>query len=129
MSKDVTEERMQVLEMVEEGKLSTEEALELLDALEVYYQEEDVPPKKDAKWLKVLVKTMDDKPKVNVKIPISFVNVGLKLAQKFDPKMKEAGLEDINFKEIVEAVKNGAEGKLVDVVDEEKQTRVKVYVE
>ena len=38
-------------------------------------------------------------------------------------------LEQINFEEIIEAVKNGAEGKIVDVEDEETQTKVEVYVE
>lgn len=124
---DVSVERMEILKMVEEGNLSTEDAMELLNALEASHEE--ITPKKDVKWLKVLVKTMDDKPKVNVKIPIAFVDVGLKLAKKFDPKLKDSGLDKINFKEIIEAVKDGAEGKIVDVDDEESQTRVKVYVE
>lgn len=127
MSNDVSQERMQILEMVEEGKITTQEAMELLDALEVNHEE--ITPKKNAKWLKVRVMTMDDKPKVNVNIPLSFVNVGLKLAKKFDPELKKSGLDEIDFEEILEAVKNGAEGKIVDVEDEEKHQRVKVYVE
>jgi hypothetical protein len=127
MSKNSTDERMQILEMVEEGKISTKEAMELLDALEI--NQEEITPKKDAKWLKVRVRTMDDNPKVNVNIPISLVEVGLKLAKKFDPKLEESGLEEIDLDEIIEAVKNGAEGKIVDVEDEENQTKVKIYVE
>jgi len=126
MSKDVSEERMRILEMVEEGKINTKEAMELLDALE---GNPEIKPKKEVKWLKVRVKTMDDKPKANINIPISLVDVGLKIAKKFDPKLKESGLDQIDIKEIVEAVKNGAEGKIVDVEDEENHTRVKVYVE
>ena len=72
---------------------------------------------------------MDDEPKVNVNIPISLVDVGLKLAKRYDPKLKESGLDKIDLDEILEAVKNGAEGKIVDVVDEEEQTKIKVYVE
>lgn len=127
MSKNVSEERMQILEMVEEGKINASEAMELLAALERNRQE--ITPKKDVKWLKVRVKTMEDQPKVTVNIPISLVNVGLKLAKTYDPNLKESGLEKINIEEILEAVKNGAEGKIVDVIDEENQTKVKVYVE
>ncbi|AXV37593.1 MAG: hypothetical protein KO217_03865 [Methanobacteriaceae archaeon] len=127
MSKNISEERMQILEMVEEGKINTKEAMELLDALEG--NQEEITPKKDAKWLKVRVRTMDDNPKVNVNIPISLVDVGLKMAKKFDPKLKESGLDKIDLDEIIEAVKNGAEGKIVDVEDEENQTKVKIYVE
>lgn len=126
MSNNVSEERLQILEMVEDGKINASEAMELLAALERNSQE---IPKKDVKWLKVRVKTMEDQPKVTVNIPISLVNVGLKLAKTYDPKLKESGLEKINIDEILEAVKNGAEGKIVDVIDEENQTKVKVYVE
>lgn len=125
---DINTERMEILKMVEEGKLNPEDAVELLNALEVSHEEE-FTPKKDVKWLKIRVKTMDDKPKVNVKIPIAFVDVGLKLAKKFDPKLKDSGLDNIDFKEIIQQVKNGQEGKIVDVVDEESQTIVKIYVE
>jgi hypothetical protein len=118
---------MQILEMVEDGKINAAEAMELLAALE--RNEQKIIPKKDVKWLKVRVKTMEDQPKVTVNIPISLVDVGLKLAKTYDPKLKESGLEKLNIEEILEAVKNGAEGKIVDVIDEENQTKVKVYVE
>ena len=127
MSKNVSEERIQILEMVEDGKINASEAMELLNALEK--NQEDIVPKKESKWLKVRVKTMEDETKVNINIPIALVDVGLKLAKTYDPKLKESGLDKINIDEIVEAVKNGAEGKIVDVEDEENQTKVKVYVE
>jgi hypothetical protein len=127
MSKNVSDERIKILEMVEEGKINTAEAMELLNALE--RNQEDIVPKKEAKWLKVRVKTMEDETKVNVNIPIALVDVGLKLAKTYDPKLKESGLDKINIDEILDAVKNGAEGKIVDVEDVENQTKVLVYVE
>lgn len=127
MSKNVSEERLKILEMVEDGKITAEEGMELLTALE--RNQEEIIPKTDAKWLKVRVKTMEDQPKVTVNIPISLAKVGLKLAKNYDPKLKESGLDKINIEEILEAVKNGAEGNIVDVVDEENQTKVKVFVE
>lgn len=127
VSKNVSEERMQILEMVEEGKINASEALELLDALERNQQE--IIPKNDAKWLKVRVRNMDDTPKVNVNIPLSLVDVGLKLAKAYDPKLKDSGIDQIDIEEVIDAVKNGAEGKIVDVEDEENQTKVRVYVE
>ncbi len=144
MFKNVSEKRIQILEMVEKGKINASEAMKLLDASE--RNKEKITPKKSAKWLKVRVRTMDDKPKVNVNIPLSLASVGLKLAKnrrffavanysicklakKFDPKLKESGLDQINIEEIMNNIKNGASGKIVDVEDEENQTRVKVYVE
>lgn len=59
----------------------------------------------------------------------SLVNFGLKIGAAYAPELKQSGLDKIDFIEIAEAVKNGAEGKIVDVVDEESQTKVEVYVE
>ncbi|WP_245837575.1 MULTISPECIES: SHOCT-like domain-containing protein [Methanobacterium] len=128
MSKNISEERIKILEMVEDGNIDASEAMELLSALE-RNSEEEIVPKKDVKWLKVRVSTMENESKVNVNIPLALVDVGLKLAKTYDPKLKESGLDKIDIEEIMEAVKNGAEGKIVDVEDEENQTRVKVYVE
>lgn len=127
MLKSVSEEKMQILKMVEEGKISVAEGMELLNAIEDDRQE--IAPGKAVKWLKVRVKTMEDKTKVKVNIPLSLVNIGLKLASAYAPQLKESGLDKVNFDEIIEAVKNGAEGKIVDVEDDESQTRVEVYVE
>ncbi|OEC87689.1 hypothetical protein A9507_00225 [Methanobacterium sp. A39] len=124
----MSEERIKILEMVEDGNIDASEAMELLSALE-RNSEEEIVPKKDVKWLKVRVSTMENESKVNVNIPLALVDVGLKLAKTYDPKLKESGLDKIDIEEIMEAVKNGAEGKIVDVEDEENQTRVKVYVE
>ncbi len=127
MSKNISGERMQILKMIEEGKVSASEGMELLSALENNAGE--IVTKKNAKWLKVRVKTMEDKTKVKVNIPLSLVDVGLKLGAAYAPQLKESGLDKVDFDEIIEAVKNGAEGKIVDVEDEETQTIVEVFVE
>jgi hypothetical protein len=50
--------------------------------------------------------------KVNINIPMSLVNVGLKMGARFAPD-----IEGINFDEIVAAIKSGSQGKIVDVPD------------
>lgn len=127
MPKSESEEKMQILKMVEESKINAKEAMELMNALE--RTQEDITRKNDAKWLKVRVKTMDDKDKVNVNIPISLVDVGLKLATAYAPNFKKSDLGKIDVESIIKAVQNGAEGKIVDVEDDENQTHVKLYVE
>jgi len=129
MMKNIIEERMQILKMIEEGKLSAAEAMDLMNALDNDANDEALIPKKPAKWLKIRVKTMEDKTKVKVNIPLSLVDIGLRLGAAYAPQLKEAGLDQIDMNEIIEAVKNGAEGKIVDVEDEESQTKIEVYVE
>lgn len=121
------EEKLLILKMIEDGKISSTEALDLLEAVDS--KSIDLSKSNGSvKWLKVRV-TEGDKTKVNVNIPASLVDIGLKIAQKMSPEMKEANLDAINFEEIAEAVKNGAEGKIVDVYDEEENQKVEVFVE
>lgn len=122
------EEKMQILKMVEEGKITSSEAMELIEALGKQ-ENEGVVPKESPKWLKVRVVDEKDNVKVKVNIPLRLVDIGLKLGTAFSPELKEAGLKQEDIQEIIEAIKNGAEGKIVDVEDEESNTKVEVFVE
>jgi DUF4097 and DUF4098 domain-containing protein YvlB len=120
------EEKLQILKMVEEGKVTSEEGISLLEALgdsEKSYIENG-----NAKWIKIRVFDPDDNTKVNVTIPISLVNVGLKMANKFSPELKNAGFDEKDLKEIFEAIKDGASGKIVDV-ESDNGEKVEIIVE
>ncbi|MFW6035847.1 MAG: SHOCT-like domain-containing protein [Halothermotrichaceae bacterium] len=126
----VYEEKMQILKMIEEGKIDSSEGLELLEAIENKGEQELKPSHiTSAKWLRVRVKTEDDKTKVNVNIPVSLVDVGFKIAKAYSPELNAEELKNIDLDEIIKAIKNGAEGKLVDIYDEENNTKVEVFVE
>lgn len=125
------EEKLQVLKMVEGGKITPEEGIELMDALE---DREEVYRSRQphAKWLKIRVYDPDEKAKVNVTIPLALMDVALKMAGKFGPafvpELKEAGLDEEDLAELFEAIKNGAEGKLVDIQSENGES-VEITVE
>ncbi|MFP4661476.1 MAG: SHOCT-like domain-containing protein [Halanaerobiales bacterium] len=128
----VNEEKMQILKMIEEGKINSTEGLELLEAIENKNDSSIISHSNKittAKWLRVRVKAEDDKTKVNVNIPISLVDVGLKIAKAYSPELNSEELKDIDFDEIIKAIKDGAEGKIVDIYDEESNTTVEVFVE
>lgn len=120
------EEKLQILKMIEEGKITHEEGLELLNAIE---EKDTVLSTSNAKWIKIRVYDPDDKTKVNVNIPIALVDVGLKFATKFSPELKNSDLENINLEEIIQIIKSGAQGKIVDVTNEENGEKVEIFVE
>ena len=64
------------------------------------------------------------KHKVNVNIPIGLVDVGLKMGARFAPDM-----EGFDFAQVAEAIRQGVQGKIIDVEDSEDGERVEIYVE
>lgn len=128
MSMATTEERMQILKMIEEGKISASEGAELLRALDQDNSAKENEPLKGAstpKWFRVrITDTTTGKNKVNVNIPMSLVNVGMKMGARFAPE-----IEGMDFNEITDLIRSGAQGKVMDVVDGEEGERVEIFVE
>lgn len=123
-----TEERMQILNMVAEGKITAEEGAKLLGALEPERKKEArlaTESPSAPRWFRVRVTDLETgKNKVNVNLPMSLVDVGTRMGARFAPE-----LEDVDFRDIIEQVKSGAQGKIVEVEDLEGGERVEIYVE
>jgi hypothetical protein len=122
------EERMQILRMIEEGKITAGEGAELLRALEKSGRSQPNEPLKGSsapRWFRVRVTdTKSGRNKVNVNIPMGLVNVGIKMGAKFAPELDSA-----QYEEIMEAIRSGQQGKIMDIVDEEDGEHVEIFVE
>jgi hypothetical protein len=126
------EEIRKILKMVEEKKITAEEAEKLIDMIEPentgLTQYDSSANGNYEKFLRVKV-VENGANKVNVNIPLSLIEVGLKLGTQvgaqFEPKLE--ALKNIDFNEIIQSIKNGAQGKLVEIEDDE--TYVSVVVE
>lgn len=123
----VSEERLRVLRMLEEGKVTPEEATSLLRALSKGEESRAEARSGEAKkrFLRIRVTdTISGSAKVNVTIPVSLVSAGLRIAERFAPEA-----EGIDMAELEDAILSGAEGKIVEVMDSEDNERVEIYVE
>lgn len=120
-----THERLKILKMIEEGKISAEDGARLLAALSKGDRQRTVPQAGEAKWLRIRVTDSDTgKVTVNVNIPIGLVNVGLRMGARFVPDMEGFELEELS-----EALRQGLTGKVMDIVDEDEGQRVEIFVE
>jgi hypothetical protein len=123
-----TEERLQILRMIEEGKISAAEGADLLRALERNGGGKAVQPMKGAsvpRWFRVRVTDLNTgRNKVNVNIPMGLVNVGIKMGARFAPNV-----EGLDYEAVSEAIRSGAHGKVVDITDDERGERVEIFVE
>ena len=121
-----TEERMKILKMINEEKISAQEGAQLLAALS---QSDNAPaPRQKAgapRWLRVRVTDVNNgRSKATVQIPLSLVDAGMKIGAHFAPE-----LEDMEMDSIMDAFKQGMTGKIVDVVDEEDGEHVEIFIE
>lgn len=120
-----TEERLRILKLIEEGKITAEEGAQLLAALNKGSRRQASGSEEDSRWLRVRVTDLrSGKPAVNVNLPLSLVNVGLRVGARFVPDV-----EGIDLTKVASALQQGVSGKIMDVVDEDEGQRVEIYVE
>jgi hypothetical protein len=131
----LSEERLKILQMLQDGKITAEQAEGLLQALG-----EDSEKKEFAQWDKVSafggearkkrwfrVRVTDissGKTRVNVRMPLGIVNAGFKMGRRFAPE-----IEDMDINELMGMINDGAEGRVVDVYDDEDGEHVEVFIE
>jgi len=119
------EERMQVLKMIEAGKITAEEGAKLLAVLGDAPENGEVEKSQKGQRFRILVTdAKTGKQKVNVTIPLSLVIVGMRMGARFAPGVEATDLEDLQI-----AIARGHVGKVMDVQDQEEGERVEIFVE
>ncbi|MBL8051425.1 MAG: hypothetical protein JNM46_09400 [Anaerolineales bacterium] len=125
-----TEERMKILKLIEEGKISAEEGAKLLSALSDSRRGIPTPPRppgsgSGARMLRVRVTdTRTGRSKASVQIPLALVDAGLKIGAHFAPEV-----QGVDMSNVMEALRMGVTGKIIDVTDEEDGEHVEIFVE
>ncbi|KQL52582.1 hypothetical protein AN964_02870 [Heyndrickxia shackletonii] len=128
------EEITKILTMVQEGKLDSNEATELIQAL----KEKDSTPAtvKGSNYLDKMLKIRvlsEEGDKVNVNLPLRLIKVALKTGLSIASAIPESAkyVKDINVLDvelILEAIENELSGQIVDI-ETEKGEKVSVVIE
>ena len=113
-------EKLQILKMVQEGKIRAEEAERLLQALE--QKGASALTGTSAKWLRIRVQEADKKI-VNINLPIALIDVAVNMGLKFASPEQ---LEGIDVPALMQAIKEGATGKILEVQSEEATVEIVV---
>ena len=123
-----TEERLRVLKMLEDGKISAEEATQLLQAITSGGKGAGsgrASSGREPRWLRVrITDTTTGQNKVSVNLPMGLVRTGIKMGARFVPTDSE-----VDYDEIIAAIEGGETGKIIEIVDEEQGERVEIYAE
>ena len=128
-----SEERLKVLKMVQEGKITPEMAAELLKALDASAQKPNpeeppmaaYPGRGGGRFFRVRVTDTDSgRTRVNVRLPLGMVNAGIRMGMRFSPEV-----EGLDASKLAEALASGKTGQIMDVYDDEDGEHVEVYIE
>ena len=124
-----SEERMKILKMIEEGKLSAEEGTKLLATLSE--KRGPTPPHMPGtpgggpRWLRIRVTDVrSGRSKASVQIPLALVDAGMKIGAHFAPEV-----EGVDMANVMDALRSGMTGKIIDVTDDEDGEHVEIYIE
>jgi len=125
-----SEERMKILKMIEEGKISADEGSKLLAALSDSRRGMSVSPRStgaggSARWLRIRVTDVrTGRSKASVQIPLALVDAGMKIGAHFAPEV-----EGVDMSNVMDSIRMGVTGKIIDVVDDEDGEHVEIFVE
>jgi hypothetical protein len=125
MSTAMEKERAQILKMVGEGKISVEEGARLLAAITSPQKPLKTSEALRSRWLRVRVlNTETGRPKINVNLPLGLVGMGIRLGAQFVPE-----LADLEMEELMAAIEEGTQGKILEVEDAVDGERVEIFIE
>lgn len=133
----MSDERLQILKMLEEGKITAEEASQLLEALKLSESENggngsrvqavwETPRK--ARWMRIEVKDRKG-DRVHIKLPLAVVKAALRMGGHFS--MAGFDSDDLGpdvMAELEAALMEGETGLLVDVVEDDGD-HVQIFLE
>lgn len=134
------EKRSEILQLLSAGKITAEEAANLLTTIPVENIEKTAVPPAPApvqestpakapngqkpKWLHVRVNDLESgKSKVTVNIPLRMVKFGLNMGRRFAPEIDGVDWNDLSN------LMTEEQGVLVDVQDAEDGEHVQIYVD
>ena len=117
------EERRKILTMVQEGKITADEAARLLDALRDQ-MENAQQRKRKPRWVRIRVTDVEAKRvRVNLTLPVGLVRAGLRAGGSI------AGMEGLNTGELEEMLNRGEVGHILDMQDTAGSERVEIFIE
>jgi len=122
----MTTDRANILDQLASGQISADEAAQRLrPSAGPQSGTGKATANLNGRWLHVRVTDLETgKQKANVNLPLTWVEVGMRIGAQYRPEM--AGFD---FGDLVAQIQAGAEGKLVEVEDLEDNERVEIFVD
>lgn len=123
----MSEEKIKVLKLLEEKKISSGEALELIESLSKLEANDARPVESGGRFLRIRASESGlPAVKASISVPISWSGLLAPLIeQKICPKLSGAGRE-IDMEKLREALEAGEPGKIVDIADGDIKVEISI---
>ncbi len=123
------DERDRILRLIETGRVTAEQAAQLLDTLETSEHVSMPLSAQRTRERVIRVRSTNTnapthKVTVNATLPLSLLKTGLRLGRHFLPQLVSNEVTDL-----LQTIETGASGRLLDLQDLEKGERFEVFVE
>jgi hypothetical protein len=118
--------------MIQDGTITAEQGMQLLESLQepkksadTAFQPNSSVPGRGPRWFRVCVTdTNTGKVRVNVRLPVNVITAGVKMGARFSPEV-----QGLDMEELMNSIRSGEVGKIVDVFDDKDGEHVEVYLE
>jgi len=127
-----SEERLHILQMIQNGKITAEEGVKLLDSLEKGDPRNSQGKStlqgnesKQSRWMRVVITDLKtNREKINIRLPANVVDAGYKMGARYTPNLNGS-----SSNKILEALQMGETGKVIDICDNDTCERVVITLE
>ena len=122
----ISEEKKQILRMIQDGQITAEEGGRLMSALESAERRASPSPSERQEvpdQIRIQISDLDTgKQKVDFSMPLSMANVGVKLGARL-------AMEEVKLEDFIAAAEGGVIGKIAEMRDEKSRERIEVFLE
>jgi hypothetical protein len=123
-------ERLSILKMIEAGRLTADEGIRLLDALDTSKREPGEKSGREPQRLRVVVTELGSgRRRAQASVPLSLVEVGLRLAARGVTGVVRIAGQPVDPATILDAVRSGTQGRILDIVDDQENIKAEVFLE
>lgn len=122
-------EKLSILKMIASGRVTAEEGLRLLDALDGP-RREAAPQPREARRLRVVATDIaTGRRRAQVNVPVGLADLVLRLATRYACGSFRVAGEDIDPKTVLAAIHDGTLGCVLEATSPEEGVKVEVFVE
>jgi hypothetical protein len=120
-------EKLKILKMLEEKRITSEEAMQLLEAVDKVDKAGEAAPRR-GRFLRIRVYEGEgEKAKVNINVPLGWSKLLAPFIEgKIKARLQEKGY-DLDLAKIQEYIESGEAGRIVDVQD--GKNKVEIYID